>query len=310
MNGDTIISTSNLSKQFKTITAVADLNLIVNRGDVFGFLGPNGAGKSTTIRMLLGLVKPTRGHISLFDRKLQDHRQFILSKIGALIEKPSFYKYLSARRNLEIHASLRDSHPENPDIDRVLDIVGLLHRADDKLKTYSQGMKQRLGIAQALLGSPELIILDEPTSGLDPEGMKEIRQLIAELSRQGLTIFLSSHLLHEVEQVCRQMAIINEGKLLVEGSVEELLMSKSEQVVLKIDRPQEAAGALKAKEWIQAVECNPEDLLVRIEHQQIPQMAAFLVGEGFQLFAIQPRKSLEDFYLSILESRSSQGQSI
>ena len=295
-----VISTSNLTKQFKTITAVDDLNLIVNRGDVFGFLGPNGAGKSTTIRMLLGLVKPTRGNISLFDRKLQDHRPFILGKIGALIEKPSFYNYLSARRNLKIHASLRDSNPDNLDIDRVLDIVGLSRRADDKFKTYSQGMKQRLGIAQALLGSPELIILDEPTFGLDPEGMKEIRHLIAELSQQGLTIFLSSHLLHEVEQVCRQMAIINEGKLLVEGSVEELLKSKTDQVILRIDRPQEAADALKTREWVRSVQSNPEDLLVRIEHQHIPQMAAFLVREGFQIFAIQPRRSLEDLYLDIL----------
>jgi len=296
-----VISTSHLTKQFKTVTAVDDLNLSVKRGDIFGFLGPNGAGKSTTIRMLLGLVKPTRGRISLFDRKLQGHRQFILGKIGALIEKPSFYNYLSARRNLEIHASLKDSHPDNQDIDRVLDIVGLLRRADDKVKTYSQGMKQRLGIAQALLGSPKLIILDEPTSGLDPKGMKEIRQLIAELSQQGITIFLSSHLLHEVEQVCRQMAIINEGKLLVEGSVVELLKSESDQVILRIDRPREAAVALKTKEWVQAVESNPEDLLVRIEHQHIPLMTAFLVGEGFQLYTIQPRRSLEDFYLTILE---------
>lgn len=296
-----VISTSHLTKQFKTVTAVDDLNLSVKRGDIFGFLGPNGAGKSTTIRMLLGLVKPTRGRISLFDRKLQGHRQFILGKIGALIEKPSFYNYLSARRNLEIHASLKDSHPDNQDIDRVLDIVGLLRRADDKVKTYSQGMKQRLGIAQALLGSPKLIILDEPTSGLDPKGMKEIRQLIAELSQQGITIFLSSHLLHEVEQVCRQMAIINEGKLLVEGSVVELLKSESDQVILRIDRPREAAVTLKTKEWVQAVESNPEDLLVRIEHQHIPLMTAFLVGEGFQLYAIQPRRSLEDFYLTILE---------
>jgi ABC-2 type transport system ATP-binding protein len=302
MNSDIILYTERLTKRFKTITAVEDLNLSVSRGDIFGFLGPNGAGKSTTIRMILGLIKPTKGEIKIFNRSPDKDREFTLKKIGALVEEPSFYDYLSARRNLEIFSLLTHLHPDRREIDRVLEIVALIHRADDKVKTFSHGMKQRLGIAQALLGRPELIILDEPTAGLDPEGMREIRRLIIQLAHQGFTIFLSSHLLHEVEQMCQNMAIINKGKLLVQGSVEQLLKFETALVSVKVDRSKEAADLLKTKDWIRSVETTAGDLRVETDGQNIPAVAELLVKSGFHIFAIQPRRSLEDYFLSILRT--------
>jgi len=300
MNGDIILYTDRLTKRFKSITAVEDLNLSVSRGDIFGFLGPNGAGKSTTIRMMLGLIKPTMGEIKIFNRSPEKDREFTLKKIGALVEEPSFYGYLSARRNLEIFSTLTHRHLDHREIDRVLEIVALIPRADDKVKTFSHGMKQRLGIAQALLGRPELIILDEPTTGLDPEGMREIRRLIIQLAHQGLTVFLSSHLLHEVEQMCHNMAIINKGKLVVQGGVEQLLKSENNLVSVKVDRPKEAADLLKTKDWIRSVELTTGDLRVETDGQNIPAVTELLVRSGFHVFAIQPHRSLEDYFLSIL----------
>jgi len=300
MNNDIVLYTGHLTKRFKTVVAVENLNLSIRRGDIFGFLGPNGSGKSTTIRMLLGLIRPTNGEIKLFNRSLENNRKDILGRIGALVEKPSFYNYLSGRRNLEIFAGLTNSHPDHRDIDRVLDIVALLHRGNDKVKTYSQGMKQRLGVAQALLGNPELIILDEPTAGLDPKGIKEIRRLILQLAQQGLTVFLSSHILHEVEQMCRNMAIINKGRLVVQGGVEDLLNSGSEIFSVKVDRPEEAVDLLKSREWVEAVKAFSGTITVKIKEQQVPVMTQLLVQSGFQIFAIQPQRSLEDYFLSLL----------
>jgi ABC-2 type transport system ATP-binding protein len=300
MNSDIILYTDRLTKRFKSITAVEDLNLSVSRGDIFGFLGPNGAGKSTTIRMMLGLIKPTMGEIKIFNRSPEKDREFTLKKIGALVEEPSFYDYLSARRNLEILSILTHRHLDHREIDRVLEIVALIPRANDKVKTFSHGMKQRLGIAQALLGRPELIILDEPTAGLDPKGMKEIRRLIIQLAHQGLTVFLSSHLLHEVEQMCHNMAIINKGKLIVQGGVEQLLKSENDLVSVKVDRPKEAADLLKTKDWVKSVELTTGDLKVETDGQNIPAVTELLVRSGFHVFAIQPHRSLEDYFLSIL----------
>ena len=300
MNNDIIVQTSQLTKKFKNIIAVDKLDLNVYCGDIFGFLGPNGAGKSTTIRMMLGLIKPTAGEIKIFDKTLHKNRLSILNKIGALVEKPSFYTYLSARRNLEIFASLINHH-ENRSIDHVLKIVALQDRADDKVKTYSQGMKQRLGIAQALLGNPEFIILDEPTSGLDPHGMKEIRELITQLAHQGFTIFLSSHLLHEVEQICNKMAIINKGKLIVQGDVDTLLKSGSDLVMITVDNPQQAAELLSAQNWINAVELMGHKLKVTLDQQKIPEMNKLLVNSGFNVFELKLRRTLEDYFLSIVD---------
>ena len=218
-----VLRTNGLSKRFARRWAVKDLNLEVHRGDVFGFLGPNGAGKSTTIRMILTLLRPTAGSIEIFGKDLQQKRRSVLSRVCGIVEKPDFYLYLSAYKNLEILGSMTRSIRKD-EIMEALDAVGLTSRAFEKVKTFSHGMKQRLGIAQALLTNPELIILDEPTSGLDPQGMKEVRELIKKLSTEReMTIFLSSHLLSEVELVATRMAVVNHGKLIVQGDVSKLL---------------------------------------------------------------------------------------
>ncbi|MBD3289901.1 ATP-binding cassette domain-containing protein [candidate division KSB1 bacterium] len=303
-NGE-LLQTFRLCKRIKHVTAVDDLNLTVHRGDVFGFLGPNGAGKSTTIRLLLGLVKPTRGEVMLFGRLLKKARRLILSKIGALVEKPSFYEHLSARQNLAIILSFMGNN-NLANIERVLSIVNLVERADDRVKTYSQGMKQRLGIAQALLGNPELVILDEPTTGLDPQGMKDIRNLIHRLAGEGMTIFLSSHLLHEVEQLCTKMAIIDKGKLIFQGNVEELRHREANRIRLKVDRLEDAASLLEEQPWIDSVDSNINEITVFIRYSSIPHMVRFLIDKGFKIYAVNPVQTLEDYFFSILE----QGRSL
>ena len=208
-----IVEIQGLTKEFKDVKAVDELSLNVNKGDIFGFLGPNGAGKSTTIRMLLTLIRPNEGTIRIFGKPLNEERAIILKDVGAIVEKPDFYNYLSAYKNLEILGRISGREISSNRIMEILEIVGLKERSTSKVKTYSHGMKQRLGIAQALLHDPELIILDEPTTGLDPQGMKEIRDLVIHLrDEKNKTIFLSSHLLSEVEQIANRMIIINKGK--------------------------------------------------------------------------------------------------
>src|ERR1700730_16066570 len=220
---DAIIQVKNLSKNFKEIKAVDDLSFTVSSGQVYGFLGQSGAGKSTTIRMLLTLVKPSSGEIEIFGLNLQKHRKEILKQTGAIIERPDLYKYLTALENLRIFATMSDVRvPEKKLIDQ-LAMVGLAERIHSKVKTYSQGMKQRLGIATALVHDPKLIILDEPSNGLDPQGIADIRNLILHLSKDlGKTLLVSSHLLTEMELIADSMLIIDKGKKVVEGKVDEL----------------------------------------------------------------------------------------
>ena len=218
-----VIEVTGLTKQFKNITAVNDLSFSVREGDVYGFLGQNGAGKSTTIRMLLTLISPTSGHIELFGMPLHSHRKEILQQVGAVIEKPDVYKYLSAYDNLKLFARLSGVKVTEQKLMQQLEMVGLAARAKDKVQTYSQGMKQRLGIAIALVHDPKLIILDEPTNGLDPQGIADIRNLILHLSREmKKTIVVSSHLLTEIEQVATKVLIIDQGKKIIEGESAEL----------------------------------------------------------------------------------------
>lgn len=245
---DTIISTSRLTKAFGKLVAVNDLNLEVMRGDVFGFLGPNGSGKTTTIRMLLGLIRPTAGRAILFGMDNADQLPAILQRIGAIVETPVFYPYLTGMDNLRVVAAasgLQSGKINQRRIDEVLELVEL--RKQEKLiyRKYSLGMKQRLGIAAALLTDPELVMLDEPTNGLDPAGMFEIRQLIRRLAELGKTIFLSSHLLNEVQQVCNRVAILQKGNLIKQGNVRELLRG-SEQVLIRLRSAEETQAALAA----------------------------------------------------------------
>ncbi len=232
-----IIELRHLSKTFGDLHAVDDLNLDVFEGDIFGFLGPNGAGKSTTIRMMLSLVKPSEGLISIFGKELNQNRHEILQRIGCIIEDPDFYLYLSGEKNLDLFARLSGKSPETKKIHELMELVGLKGREQDKVKTYSHGMKQRLGIAQTLIHDPDLIILDEPTTGLDPQGIIDVRNLILHLKNDlRKTIFLSSHLLHEVEQIATRMAIINKGKAVVQGNVSELLSTHDLNVSVEVDK--------------------------------------------------------------------------
>ena len=214
-----IVQTYNLTKQFGNLWAVKNLNITVYEGDIYGLLGPNGAGKTTIIAMMLGLVHPTDGTIHIGSHSVLDERKEALKLVGAMIETPAFYPYLSGRDNLYILGSLRQKVNQSK-LDKMLELVGMETHQHKRFSTYSLGMKQRLAIGLTLLHNPKLLILDEPTNGLDPHGTVEIRRLILELSKQGCTIILCSHLLHEVEQVCNRLAILNHGELVMEGSIE------------------------------------------------------------------------------------------
>jgi len=297
-----ILQTRHLGKQYGKRWAVKNLNLEVHRSDVFGFLGPNGAGKSTTIRMILSLIKPTEGATEIFGSSLKSHRSEALRYVGGIVEKPDFYQYLSAYKNLEIIGAL-SGDVKRKRISEVLDLVGLSDRASDRVRTYSHGMKQRLGIAQALISDPELIILDEPTNGLDPQGMKEVRDLIVHLSRdQKKTVILSSHLLNEIEMVANRMAIIHDGELVVQGDVNTLLDEGEKYVILDAEPRQKVLAVLKRQKKILKRFLEKEGRFeVTMDFALIPELNKALVGAGVHVRALIPRRSLEDLFLSMTE---------
>jgi len=298
-----ILETRSLGKRYGSRWAVRDLNLLVYPGDVFGFLGPNGAGKSTTIRMALSLIRPTTGEVRLFGRSLRSDRSAALRSVGGIVERPDFYGYLSAVKNLEIVGALYGGVPARR-IWEVLELVGLKERGNDRVKAYSHGMKQRLGIAQALLSDPELVVLDEPTSGLDPQGMKEIRELIIYLAREKKkTIILSSHLLNEIEVVATRMAIINKGELKVQGAVQDLLKS-GEYRVLITGEPLAKIGSVlrRHRRLVRAMEPAETGMMVTMDREHVPTIAAALVRANVRLSGIIPRRSLEEYFLSITEN--------
>ncbi len=298
---ENVIEISGLTKRFKDVLAVDELNFTVNRGDVFGFLGPNGAGKSTTIRMILSLITPTSGKIKIFGKSLKENRKEILTNVGAIVEKPDFYQYLTAIKNLEILAKISGKEVSQKRIIELLELVGLKDRAKSKVKTYSHGMKQRLGIAQALLHNPELIVLDEPTTGLDPHGMKEIRNLIIRLSKEeNKTIFLSSHILSEIELVANRMIIINKGSKIVEGEVSKLLNSNTLKVTVEVENAEAAIKILEGTRWNKNIESISENkFIISIEQKAIPVLNKYLVENGVMVNALIPVRSLEDYFLSI-----------
>lgn len=302
MSPEIVLQTRRLSKRFQRRWAVKDLDLEIMRGDVFGFLGPNGAGKSTTIRMLLSLIRPTSGEIRLFDTPLTMSQHSALRRVGGIVEKPDFYLYLSAVQNLEIVGALYGGVNRQRMME-VLELVGLKDRAFDRVKTYSHGMKQRLGIAQALLSDPELVILDEPTSGLDPQGMKEVRDLILFLARnQKKTIFLSSHILSEIELVANRMAIINRGELIVQGEVSKLLDQGEQYVLIRAEPARKAHAILRRlKKIVRSVTEAGESLKVIMSFDNIPVVNRSLVRGGVAVHAIVPRRSLEDYFLALTE---------
>ena len=300
-----IIEVKDLSKQFSGITVVDRLSFTVNKGDVFGFLGQNGAGKSTTIRMLLTLIRPTSGQIKIFDKDLLHHRSEILSKTGAVIEKPDLYKYLNGWENLSLFAKLSGKSFTRKELAKKLGQVGLENRGGDKVRTYSQGMKQRLGIAVALVHDPDLIILDEPTNGLDPQGIADIRNLIQMLSRdEKKTILISSHLLGEMEQVANRMLIIDKGKKIVEGSVRELV--DPAKLVLEVETMNNIACRQKIAEthWDNHLRKNqPDKLVMDISRDDIPLFARNLVEMEVQIISLKPVNSLEEYFLSLTKDK-------
>ncbi len=296
-----ILETHGLTKRFGKRTAVSNLNLIVERGSIFGFLGPNGAGKSTTIRMVLSLIKPTEGSVSLFGRDVLKDRS-VLGRVGGLVERPDFYLYLSGRRNLEIVGALYGG-VDRKRIYEVLELVDLKGRENDRVKSYSHGMKQRLGIAQDLLMKPEFLVLDEPTNGLDPQGMKEVRDLVRTLAHdQGITIFLSSHLLYEIEMIATRMAIIHKSELITQGNVTELLKRESVPVQIFIDPKADALEFIQKLSWVSSLQDSIDFISCTIPDEKLAETNAALVREGFAVKAFVPRRSLEEYFLSLTDT--------
>ena len=295
-----VIEVQNLTKQFKEVRAVDDLSFTVQQGDVYGFLGQNGAGKSTTIRMLLTLVKCTTGIINIFNKNLHTHREEILSKVGAIIEKPDLYKYLTAYENLSLFAKISGVNVPTGKIMEQLEMVGLADRANSKVKTFSQGMKQRLGIAVALVHNPELIILDEPTNGLDPQGIADIRNLVIGLSRNfGKTVVISSHLLSEIELMANRILIIDKGKKIVEGSADELLDPAKTIVEIDTTNNTLAIQKLTVSNWNNFLLQGSGKLQFQCSRDQIPVLIKDLVEMNVDVLSVQPRHSLENYFLSL-----------
>ena len=276
------------------------LDLQVERAELFGFLGPNGAGKTTTIRMALGLIAPTNGSVEILGLDVRRHRSEVLPRVGALVESPALYGYLSGRDNLRVIGSQLGRVSEKR-IDEVLEIVGLKGRDRDRVRTYSMGMKQRLGLGIALLNNPELLILDEPANGLDPAGIVEMRDLLRNLAAEGKTVFISSHVLSEVQQICTRVAIINHGRLVRLAPVAELLQDGGEFEV-KVDQPDELVAALKRQQW--GGEARSEDGLVitAAPDGRGRSLIKFLVDNGFTPDAVSARhRDLEEIFLTLTE---------
>jgi len=297
-----IIEVSHLVKLYGKFKAVDDASFDVFRGDVYGFLGPNGAGKSTTIRTILSLIKPTEGKIKVFNKDISSHRHYILQRIGCIVEKPDFYNYLSAEKNLEVFARISGVDITKKNIHEIIEFVGLKGREKDKLRSFSHGMKQRLGIAQTLIHDPELIILDEPTTGLDPQGIIDIRNLILQLKNErNKTILLSSHILSEIELIANRMVIINKGKTVVQGSVTELLNAQDMIVSFQVDnipKAQELTRSSPLKLMIDKVE--GKNLLIHISQEKIPILNKLFCDNGIQVYSIEAKRKLEDYFLKLV----------
>ena len=293
-----VIETRGLTKRFGERAAVDAVDLIVPVGVAFGFLGPNGAGKTTLIRTLLGLARPSSGEIALLGLPQPKRRRDALARIGAIVEEPRFHPHLTGRENLWIVAAARDTASFGR-IDGALDRVGLAHRADERVKTYSLGMRQRLGIARCLLADPALLILDEPMNGLDPAGILEMRRLIRAFVDEGRTVFLSSHLLDEVEKTCDQVAIVDRGRIVVQGAVDEIAAESHPTVLVEVDDPEAARRVLDGR--ITSFEEEGRALRLTLADGLSPaEVNAVLVGAGIAVSRLEPhRATLEQTFLAI-----------
>jgi ABC-type multidrug transport system ATPase subunit len=294
-----VLSTHGLTKDFKNLRAVDNLEIRVCRGDVFGFLGPNGSGKTTTIRMIFGLIYPTAGYVKVLDHKVPAQRQSALRHLGGFVDDPMFYGNMSARRNLRMLGGMNGRVTEER-ISEVLETVGLLDRGDSKAGSFSHGMRQRLGIALALIHKPDVIVLDEPTSGLDPQGMKDVRELIRQLGSEGVTVFLSSHLLHEVELVCNRAVILNRGRVIVQGPVADLHPA-SHAVKVLTGNQRQAWEIIRAMAPPGGVRQDENYIVVDSGDSFVPEMVRRLVAGNVDVLAVVPavEQGLEDMFLQL-----------
>jgi len=293
-----VLRTRALSKSYGKRLAVDRLDLEIGHAELFGFLGPNGAGKTTTIRMALGLIAPTSGAVEILGHDVRKHRAEVLPQVGALVESPALYGYLSGRDNLRAFGDLLGGVSRRR-IDEVLEIVALKGRERDRVKTYSMGMKQRLGLAIALLNDPELLILDEPANGLDPAGIVEMRDLLRGLVAAGKTVFISSHVLSEVQQICTRVAIINHGKLIRVATVSDLVQAPGEYEV-KVDSPVELLAALRLQTWASNARAEDGYVVTSAPEGRGRDLIKFLVENGHSPDSVSPRhRDLEDIFLSL-----------
>ena len=290
-----LLNAKNLTKKFSDFTAVNDLTFNVNKGDIYGFLGPNGAGKSTSLRMVLGLIHPTSGMVMVNNQTVNKTNRKYLSSIGALIERPDFYTNLSAYDNLKILAKLSNLRDKKR-INEVLEEVGLIKKANVKVGSFSQGMKQRLGIAQALLHQPELIILDEPSNGLDPQGQIDMRKLIQRINSDlGITIIISSHILSEIEQIANRMIVINNGEKIVEGNVTQLMNSEQMKVRIKVNQLNSLKELLKSKDL--SFDLHDEFVIVKLKENEISSLVNLITDNNISIQEVRQLRTLEELFL-------------
>lgn len=298
-DGNKIIEVQNLKKNYGDFTAVRNISFDVYEGSVFGFLGPNGAGKSTTIRILLSLIQASGGTVRIFGKDIQTERTEILRRIGCIVEKPDFYKYLSAEKNIALSARVSGVDVSKKQIHEMLEFVGLKGREKDKISGFSHGMKQRLGFAQTLIHDPELIILDEPTTGLDPQGIIDIRNLILNLkTEKKKTVLLSSHILSEIELIADRMVIINKGETVAEGNVKELLNAQELIVVFTVDYPEKAMAILSQHNY--KFKCHENEIELLTSQEQSAEINQLLCANQVKVYNMETKRKLEDYFLKLI----------
>jgi ABC-2 type transport system ATP-binding protein len=294
------IEAVGLTKHFGPVHAVNDLSFAVEQGQVCGLLGPNGAGKTTTVRMLVGLIGPNAGTARLLGEEIRPSAP-VLRRVGLLVEKPAFVPYLSGLRNLKLHWAAGGDPWPPPALEEAIELANLGDAIDRKVKGYSQGMRQRLGIAQALMHRPDLLVLDEPTNGMDPAETRRMRVSLGEISKRGTTVLLSSHLLAEVEQICSHVLVVDHGKLVAAGTVADIIGS-STTVEIDVDDPRRAATLLRATSGVKRVDASGTTLTVDLDGIKRSAVVAALVHAGIAVETVVPRRRLEDAYLSIVEA--------
>lgn len=296
-----VLSVRNVKKKIGGKWIIRGISFEIGEGEVFGFLGPNGSGKTTTIRMLVDLIRPTEGEIFICGKSVQKEPEQALSNVGCIVENPEMYPFMSGWENLEHFARMADGVDQKR-MEEVVQLVGLQNRIHDKVKTYSLGMKQRLGIAQALLARPKLLILDEPTNGLDPQGIRELRDFVRMLAKNGISLLVSSHLLSEIQMMCDRVAIIRQGELIAVGSVHDLLHSREKRVIWKVSPLDKARGWLEQESGVRVDVSQEKALFTWMDPELVPELVKKLVDEGIRIYGVETRApTLEEMFLRLME---------